>query len=57
MYRSPHARLLQLTGKEVRDISGALPRIERLPADEADLMAGIKLHPEVIQAAREADLA
>ncbi len=51
------ARLLQLTGKEVRDISGPLPRIERLPADEADLMAGIKLHPEVIQAAREADLA
>lgn len=30
------ARLLQLTGKEVRDISGPLPRIERLPADEAD---------------------
>jgi outer membrane protein TolC len=29
------ARLLQLTGKEVRDISGPLPRIERLPADEA----------------------
>ncbi|MDU4348415.1 MAG: TolC family protein, partial [Klebsiella michiganensis] len=51
------ARLLQLTGKEVRDISGPLPHIERLPADEADLMAGIKLHPEVIQAAREADLA
>ena len=51
------ARLLQLTGKEVRDISGPLPRIERLPADEAALMAGIKLHPEVIQAAREADLA
>ena len=44
------ARLLQLTGKEIRDISGPLPRIERLPADEADLMAGIKLHPEVIQA-------
>ena len=48
---------MQLTGKEVRDISGPLPRIERLPADEAALMAGIKLHPEVIQAAREADLA
>ena len=39
------ARLLQFTGKEIRDISGPLPRIERLPADEADLMAGIKLHP------------
>lgn len=51
------ARLLQLTGKAVRDISGPLPRIERLPADEAALMAGVKLHPEVIQAAREADLA
>ena len=51
------ARLVQLTGKAVRDISGPLPRIERLPADEAALMAGVKFHPEVIQAAREADLA
>ncbi|WP_308563030.1 TolC family protein [uncultured Klebsiella sp.] len=51
------ARLMQLTGKDVRDISGPLPRIERLPADEATLLEGVKLHPEVIQAAREADLA
>lgn len=51
------ARLMQLTGKDIRVISGPLPRIERLPADEATLIEGIKLHPEVIQAAREADLA
>lgn len=52
-----HAKLMQLTGEAIANVSGPLPRITRLPADNATLLAGIKQHPEVIQATREADLA
>ena len=50
-------RLQQLTGERITAISGALPHIDRLPADESALLEGIKHHPEIIQATREADLA
>ncbi|HFZ8995620.1 TPA: TolC family protein [Citrobacter freundii] len=51
------SRLMQLTGEKITAISGALPRIERLPADEQTLFEGIKQHPEVVEASRETDLA
>lgn len=51
------AKLMQLTGENITAVSGTLPRITRLPADEATLMEGIKQHPEVIEASREADTA
>lgn len=50
-------RLLQLTGEQVDSVSGALPRYQRLPAEPALLEEGITQHPEVIEAAREADVA
>jgi outer membrane protein TolC len=50
-------RLLQLTGEQVDSVSGTLPRYQRLPAEPAQLEEGITQHPEVIEAAREADVA
>ncbi len=50
-------RLLQLTGKQIDKTSGTLPRYQRLPADPALLEQNIGQHPEVIEAAREADVA
>ncbi len=51
------ARLMQLTGQNITAVSGPLPRIGRLPADEATLIAAIKQHPEIVQASREAETA
>lgn len=51
------ARLMQLTGEEITQTSGPLPRIERLPASAAVLLEGVQQHPEIIQAARAADVA
>ncbi|MDR0805917.1 MAG: TolC family protein [Enterobacteriaceae bacterium] len=51
------AKLTKLTGENITATSGKLPRIERLPADEKTLMAGVDQHPEIIQALREADSA
>lgn len=50
-------RLLQLTGKQIDKTSGTLPRYQRLPADPALLEQNVGQHPEVIEAAREADVA
>lgn len=50
-------RLLQLTGKQIDKTSGTLPRYQRLPADPALLEQNIGQHPELIEAAREADVA
>ncbi|MFP2506703.1 TolC family protein [Buttiauxella gaviniae] len=50
-------RLLQLTGKQIDKTSGTLPRYQRLPADPALLEQNIGQHPEVIEAACEADVA
>ncbi|HEY3591612.1 MAG TPA: TolC family protein [Buttiauxella sp.] len=50
-------RLLQLTGEKIDNTSGALPRYQRLPADPAVLEENVGQHPEVIEAAREADVA
>ena len=50
-------RLLQLTGEQIDNTSGALPRYQRLPADPAVLEENVGQHPEVIEAAREADVA
>ncbi|MEW5559520.1 TolC family protein [Enterobacter asburiae] len=55
--RLAQARLMQLTGEEVTDISGAMPAWQRLPADEKTLNEGIAMHPEVIAAVREANTA
>jgi outer membrane protein TolC len=51
------ARLTQLTGVAATDTSGTMPRFERLPADSDILRQGIRQHPEVLQASREADVA
>ena len=51
------ARLMQLTGEEITQTSGPFPRIERLPASAAVLLEGVQQHPEIIQAARAADVA
>lgn len=51
------SRLKQLTGMEIDHASGDLPAINRLPADPRVLSEAIKLHPEIVQAAREADAA
>lgn len=51
------AKLMQLTGEDINTASGDFPRIERLPAELAVLQEGVKQHPEIIQAAREADVA
>lgn len=50
-------RLLQLTGQQVDSVAGSLPRFQRLPADPQMLEEGVMQHPEVIEAAREADVA
>jgi outer membrane protein TolC len=50
-------RLLQLTGEKIDDTSGALPRYQRLPADPEILEQSVGEHPEVVEAAREADVA
>ncbi|KGQ11259.1 hypothetical protein BBAD15_g3002 [Beauveria bassiana D1-5] len=50
-------RLLQLTGQTVDSVVGTLPRYQRLPADPAVLEEGVMQHPEVVEAAREADVA
>lgn len=50
-------RLLRLTGENIDSISGNLPRYQRLPADPAVLEQGVRQHPEVIEAAREAEVA
>ncbi|MGL4726721.1 MAG: TolC family protein [Scandinavium sp.] len=55
--RLAQARLLQLTGESVTEISGKLSAWQRLPADERTLEEGIALHPEVIAAAKEANTA
>lgn len=51
------SRLLQLTGQSVEDVSGPLPRYQRLPADEKTLEEAVVRHPEVEAARREADTA
>ncbi|HDR2891729.1 TPA: TolC family protein [Enterobacter asburiae] len=51
------SRLFQLTGQSITDVSGPLPRYQRLPADEKTLEEGIVQHPEVEAARREADTA
>ena len=51
------SRLFQLTGQTITDVSGPLPRYQRLPADEKTLEEGIVQHPEVEAARREADTA
>ncbi|PWW07046.1 TolC family protein [Mangrovibacter plantisponsor] len=51
------ARLMQLTGEEITQTSGPFPRIERLPASAAVLLEAVQQHPEIIQAARAADVA
>ncbi|WP_265555601.1 TolC family protein [Serratia grimesii] len=56
-FRVAQARLTQLTGVAATDTSGTLPRFERLPADSDVLRQGIRQHPEVLQASREADVA
>ncbi|WP_313437630.1 TolC family protein [Atlantibacter hermannii] len=50
-------RLYQLTGETFDGIAGALPRYQRLPAEPQTLEQGVSAHPEVVLAAREADVA
>ncbi|MCE0845126.1 TolC family protein [Buttiauxella sp. A2-C1_F] len=50
-------RLLQLTGENIENTRGTLPRYQRLPADPEILEQNVGQHPEVIEAAREADVA
>lgn len=50
-------RLTRLTGDADASASGPLPRFERLPADPAVLTQGVDLHPEVLQARRETEVA
>jgi outer membrane protein TolC len=50
-------RLLQLTGEQIDNTRGSLPRYQRLPVDPVVLEQSVGLHPEVIEAAREADVA
>lgn len=51
------SRLKQLTGADITRVSGDFPVITRLPASQSALIDAIKQHPEIIQAAREADAA
>ncbi len=51
------AACFSLTGQSITDVSGPLPRYQRLPADEKTLEEGIVQHPEVEAARREADTA
>jgi len=50
-------RLMQLTGQTVTRVSGALPRYQRLPADEKTLEQAITRHPDIVAAASEANSA
>lgn len=50
-------RLYQLTGETVEGVGGAWPRYQRLPAEPQILEQGVAAHPEVVLAAREADVA
>jgi len=50
-------RLYQLTGETFDGVAGALPRYQRLPAEPQTLEQGVSAHPEVVLAAREADVA
>lgn len=50
-------QLTQLTGIEIKHISGPLPLFARLPADITVLHDAIQQHPEVLLASREADVA
>lgn len=55
--RLAQTRLMELTGKPLEGISGALPPYQRLPAEERVIEEGVTLHPEVIAASREASTA
>lgn len=50
-------RLYQLTGETFDGVAGALPRYQRLPAEPQTLEQSVSAHPEVVLAAREADVA
>ncbi|WP_313069452.1 TolC family protein [Atlantibacter hermannii] len=50
-------RLYRLTGETFDGVAGALPRYQRLPAEPQTLEQGVSAHPEVVLAAREADVA
>jgi len=50
-------RLYQLTGETFDGVAGALPRYQRLPAEPQTLEQGVSVHPELVLAAREADVA
>ncbi|MGK9172242.1 TolC family protein [Yokenella regensburgei] len=51
------ARLRQLTGQPVTATGGALPRYQRLPADERTLESGVARHPEMVAAVSDANSA
>ncbi|RAT13791.1 heavy metal RND transporter [Lonsdalea populi] len=51
------ARLRQLTGADIASATGAFPPIDRAPVDENVLLENVGLHPAVVQAAREAEVA
>ena len=55
--RLAQTRLYQLTGENIDNVAGSLPRYQLLPADEPVLEQGVAAHPEVVLAAREADVA
>ncbi len=50
-------RLYQLTGETIDSVAGVVPRYQRLPAEPQRLEEGVSAHPEVVLAAREADVA
>ncbi len=50
-------RLYQLTGETIDSVGGVVPRYQRLPAEPQRLEEGVSAHPEVVLAAREADVA
>lgn len=50
-------RLAQLTGQSITAVRGALPRYERLPADEPLLMQSVQKHPDIVAATRDATTA
>lgn len=55
--RLAQTRLMELTGQQLDGISGTLPPYQRLPAEERVIEEGVRLHPEVIAASREANTA
>lgn len=50
-------RLYQLTDETIDSVAGVVPRYQRLPAEPQRLEEGVSAHPEVVLAAREADVA